>query len=273
MQQAGGATQRQHKLEVSGPQDAAEVEADRAADAMVAGQRAEVTGGPTIAARDKDPNAAAPAGDAAKDADAQGGFKPAKVVVNITEGPGGAIEYDAKTYLDLYKQVAAREASGLEAGSCECGAVDKNYNPDPTGQFITATFTAVITTSLPTWKQYATGSDIDRANFDKWAASVRVHEARHAKVFLDGYAKLRTEVKGPTADDCEAQFTKVDTQVAADHVKFDADKSQQPASLPPPGGVIKVPSSGVPAPGAQPKASDDGAGDAPAGDVPATDGP
>ena len=41
-QQAGGSARRQHKLEVSAPGDHAEVEADRAADAMVAGAPAVV---------------------------------------------------------------------------------------------------------------------------------------------------------------------------------------------------------------------------------------
>ncbi len=45
VQQAGGAPHRQHKLEVSTPGDAAEHEADRAADAMVRGLAAEVSGG------------------------------------------------------------------------------------------------------------------------------------------------------------------------------------------------------------------------------------
>lgn len=43
-QQSGGAQRRQHKLEVSAPQDAAEHEADRAADAMVRGEAASVSG-------------------------------------------------------------------------------------------------------------------------------------------------------------------------------------------------------------------------------------
>jgi hypothetical protein len=45
VQQSGGAQRMQAKLEVSTPGDAAEVEADRAADAMVSGQQALVTGG------------------------------------------------------------------------------------------------------------------------------------------------------------------------------------------------------------------------------------
>ena len=44
VQQAGAAPHRQHQLEVSTPGDAAEVEADRAADAMVAGAPASVGG-------------------------------------------------------------------------------------------------------------------------------------------------------------------------------------------------------------------------------------
>jgi hypothetical protein len=44
VQQQGGTPTRQNKLEVSAPQDAAEHEADRAADAMVSGASASVTG-------------------------------------------------------------------------------------------------------------------------------------------------------------------------------------------------------------------------------------
>lgn len=246
VQQAGGATQRQHKLEVSSPQDAAEREADRAADAMVAGQRAEVTGGPTLAARANDPAATAAGGEQADPQQSQGNGKPAQVIYDIKEGTTGAIEYDAATYLDLYKQVMAREDGGLEAGSCEISTIDQAYDPDATGTFIIATFTATITTKLPTWKQYANASTEEKGKFDAWLASVKTHEAQHAKIYTDGYAKLKTEVKGPTAADCEAQFKVVDKQVDKDQKAFDADKSKQPAKLAAPGGITKVPSAGVP---------------------------
>jgi Domain of unknown function (DUF4157) len=49
VQQQGGSPSRQNKLEVSGPQDAAEHEADRAADAMVSGGQALVTGATGVA--------------------------------------------------------------------------------------------------------------------------------------------------------------------------------------------------------------------------------
>ncbi len=52
VQQAGGGGQRQHKLEVSTPGDASEVEADRAADAMVRGARAALGTGGALLARD-----------------------------------------------------------------------------------------------------------------------------------------------------------------------------------------------------------------------------
>ena len=51
VQQAGGAQRRQHKLEVSTPHDALEVEADRAADAMVSGAPAHIAGAPVDLAR------------------------------------------------------------------------------------------------------------------------------------------------------------------------------------------------------------------------------
>jgi hypothetical protein len=49
VQQRGGAPTRQHKLEVSSPGDASEVEADRAAARMVLGESAEVGGGGGVA--------------------------------------------------------------------------------------------------------------------------------------------------------------------------------------------------------------------------------
>ncbi|HVV87962.1 MAG TPA: DUF922 domain-containing protein, partial [Kofleriaceae bacterium] len=254
VQQSGGRAARQHKLEVSTPADAAEAEADRAADAMVAGRPAQVSGGPTLAARTPAPAADPAVAGGEQAAPENGGGKPAKVVYNIKEGPAGSIDYDAPTYLDLYKQVAAREAAGQEAGSCEMSTVDQKYDPDAaTGTFIIATFTATITTKLPKWKQYGAASDDEKKRFDAWLASVKTHEATHAKIFVDGYAKLKTSVKGPTADDCAAQFKTVDEQVDKDQKAFDADKSKQPAPLAAPGGVTKVPSSGVPAP-AQPPA-------------------
>jgi hypothetical protein len=245
VQQRSGGAGPQRKATVSEPGDAAEVEADRAADAMVAGQRAEVSGGPTLAARANDPAAAGAAGGEQADAQQAKG-KPAKVVNNIKEGKPGTIEYDAPTYFDLYTQAKAREDGGLEAGSCEISTIDQQYLPDPTGAFIVATFTATITTKLPSWKQYASASAEEKRKFDAWLASVKVHEARHAKIYTDGYAALKTEVVGPSAAECETQFKKVDTQVDKDQKAFDADKSKQPAPLAAPGGITKVPSSGVP---------------------------
>jgi hypothetical protein len=55
VQQAGVAARRQNKLEVSSPQDSAEREADRAADAMVSGAPTTVSTAPASLARDDDP--------------------------------------------------------------------------------------------------------------------------------------------------------------------------------------------------------------------------
>ena len=54
VQQAGSAPTRQHKLEVSTPGDGAEVEADRAAEAMVAGTRFAVSSAPASVQRQPD---------------------------------------------------------------------------------------------------------------------------------------------------------------------------------------------------------------------------
>lgn len=63
VQQAGGTPHRQHKLAVSGPTDGAELEADRAADAMVRGAPAQVTSATGLARqrkRDDDDGAEVP---------------------------------------------------------------------------------------------------------------------------------------------------------------------------------------------------------------------
>jgi hypothetical protein len=67
VQQRGGSPVRRHKLEVSSPGDAVEVEADRAADAMVRGEPARVAGAPGGVARIKDLAEAADRGEAAMD--------------------------------------------------------------------------------------------------------------------------------------------------------------------------------------------------------------
>jgi Domain of unknown function (DUF4157) len=54
VQQQGGSSTRQNKLEVSGPQDAAEHEADHAADAMVSGGQASISRATPNVARDVD---------------------------------------------------------------------------------------------------------------------------------------------------------------------------------------------------------------------------
>jgi hypothetical protein len=265
--QQADAPAHQNKLEVSTPGDALEVEADRAADAMVAGAPAQVSGGTAIAARSPAENqsqaaadtssqgatpANSPTGDpgsppnAANDSasgnagkgDAQSSQK-VKVVVNVTPKAGPPISFDAPTYLELYKQVSARADADGEAGSCTCEvAADYKTTDD---KVTDATYTATITTSLPQWNQLAQQSPEDQAKFKTWLASVTAHEAQHAKLYTDGYNKLKSSVIGPKENDCETQYKSVDDDVKKAQKAFDADKSKQPAPLPPPGGVTKVP--------------------------------
>jgi hypothetical protein len=65
VQQRGGAPARQHKLAVSAPGDAAEVEADRAAEAMVVGAPAQISGAAPSLARKLDTDDAAGSGEKA----------------------------------------------------------------------------------------------------------------------------------------------------------------------------------------------------------------
>ena len=75
VQQSGGAQRRQHKLEVSTPHDAAEHEADRAADAMVRGEAATVSGASGVARKIETRSDIERAGDSgAADPMSQGGL-------------------------------------------------------------------------------------------------------------------------------------------------------------------------------------------------------
>jgi hypothetical protein len=256
VQQSGGAPDHQNKLEVSTPGDALEVEADRAADAMIAGQPAAVSGGPAVTARSpgdpagqtqptsptgdpgNPPNAAndSAGGNSGGKADQQSSQK-VKVTVTFNPKKGSPISFDAPTYLDLYKAVAARADAKQEAGSCEAAPqTDYKTNDD---KVTDATFTIDITTSLPEWKQLAQASPDEQAKFKAWVASVAAHEAKHAKLFTDGYNKLKTTVIGPKETDCDTQFKSVADDVKKAQDAFDA--KEQPDPLPAPGGVTKVP--------------------------------
>ena len=117
VQQAGGATAgRQHKLEVSTPADALELEADRAADAMVSGRPAAVTGGGSSVARtimrDKDGGdgqAQANAGDG-KGGDGQPGVWSDADKVKFEEEKKSTL---AKIEAELAKMKAIKESAVL----------------------------------------------------------------------------------------------------------------------------------------------------------------
>ncbi|HTJ46334.1 MAG TPA: DUF4157 domain-containing protein [Kofleriaceae bacterium] len=223
VQQAGGV---HAKLEVSSPGDALEAEADRAADAMVAGVAAHVSGGPAIAART--PDAQPQAGTPGK----------VKVVVNITPAAGDPIEFDAKDYDELYQQVQARAQTDKEAGRCERGeiGVDDVTNGDAV---VTITYNIPIKTSLPKWTNLAKQPAGDQKKFNDWVASVAAHEKQHFDLFKTGYETLKTSVIGPTRADCDKQFDEVEKAVKKSQDDF--DNKSQPAPLPAPGGMIKVP--------------------------------
>lgn len=254
VQQAGGAPQVHPKLAVTNQGDAVEVEADRAADAMVAGQPAAVSSAPIRAARAVDPEAPTaladpPAADAVR--------APGKIVVTVNiKETAGKMEYDAADYLTLYKQVSDRAATGKCAGMCDCGLPDCGTKEIEKNK---VTITVAIETTVPTWKQRASAPKEHQAKFDAWAASVKVHEDTHLKMYRDGFNQMKTLLVGPTDTQVFAQFDKQWEAMNDEQTKFDADKSKQPAALDIPGGMEKIPAN---PPAASPKATSDDGGSA-----------
>jgi hypothetical protein len=115
VQQSGGAATTQYKLAVSYPGDAAEVEADRAADAMVSGQVASVRGATAVVQRSADTHTAhlQGAGDAAYAGQmkAQVAFDQTSVSVDI--GRADAMLKDIDANLPVIK-AAVKQSPTLE---------------------------------------------------------------------------------------------------------------------------------------------------------------
>lgn len=124
VQQAGGAATRQYKLEVSTPGEAAEVEADRAADAMVTGAPATIRGTAPQIAREPAAGAAPDAATAGKpgaapvwvEFDTKGNWNAAQVLANLTRQAAvpddlrAAIQVDPKATASYF--VALRDRVG-----------------------------------------------------------------------------------------------------------------------------------------------------------------
>jgi predicted secreted Zn-dependent protease len=272
-QQAAGGTHVHTKLEVSQAGDAIETEADAAADAMIAGHKAMVSAAPVAAART--PDGAQPAGPATggQDAEPQGDGAPTKVTVKVTVNPksSAVMEFDAPDYNDLYQQVSKRATTNKCAGFCECGTAQCNYviwtSADNTKKLAKELSIEVdITTSSPTWKQIATQPKADQDKFNAWAKSVAAHEKLHYDTYKKGFDGMKTAITGPTEADCDGQYKTA--RDAIEPLQDAIDANQQPAPLAAPGGMIKVPSSGVPAPAKPKSTSEDGGAAAPASDPP-----
>ena len=102
-----------------------------------------------------------------------------------------------------------------------------------------------ITTSSPTWKQIASQPQADQDKFNAWAKSVAAHEKLHYDTYKTGFEGMKTGSTGPTESECDTQYEAL--RNAIEPLQDTIDKTQQPAPLAAPGGMIKVPSSGVPA--------------------------
>ncbi len=95
VQQRGGAPMRQHKLEVSAPGDAAEVEADRAAAAMVAGEQTTLARAASLLHRDRSDEEDGDPEDAADKAWAEDVRTDIREIVDQTTGAKSLVNGDA----------------------------------------------------------------------------------------------------------------------------------------------------------------------------------
>jgi len=174
-------------------------------------------------------------------ADAQSVKVTTKVTLNISEEAGKPIKFDAANYAQLYQQVQARANTGAEAGSVTRSFDERFYDVDEFGNVGRVVYTIVLTTSLPLWTNLAKQPQKDQDKFNKWRASVVIHEQRHVDIYNTEFAKLKTDVTGPKEAEVTAQSKKIDDHADDEQEKFDLDKSTQPAGLPVPGGMTKVP--------------------------------
>lgn len=243
----------QGKLEVSAPGDRHEVEADRFADAFVAGDprwvglgrigRGSLSG--EVVARDPEGGAAAPAADGpaapADGAQAQNGGakKKPKVTVQIS-GPtaGPPISFSAANYRELYRQVSERADGGEPAGTHSIELKDEATQTDlDTGDVVTVDYKLALATAIPAWPAKSSQPQPDQQKFDSWRASVDQHEKAHEAAYRREYEKLKTEVVGPKESDVQGQYAKVES--AAEKAQDVVDQNQ-PAPLAAPGGTEKV---------------------------------
>jgi Domain of unknown function (DUF4157) len=131
VQQQGGSSTRQNKLEVSGPQDAAEHEADRAADAMVSGAQATISGFSGVhrrIMRDADPNPGGGGGGGGGDDHKDPVFEP-KMSFDL-----GEIKLPSKElkYVTLAQSIKAKGSVELAKPDGKGGAATAGMTAGPT---------------------------------------------------------------------------------------------------------------------------------------------
>jgi hypothetical protein len=176
-----------------------------------------------------------------------------KVIVKLPESSGAPITFNAPTYRELYNQVSARASQRLEAGSVttQLSTDYKTMNDNVTE----ATFSAPLSTSLPSWPQKGQQPAADQAKFNEWFSSVETHEQGHRDIYKREYNKLKAAVVGPKTSDCDTQRDGVDAGCDAAQTAYDA--KNQPAPLAVPGGIEHVPRNSTGSDDAVPAATGD----------------
>lgn len=157
------------------------------------------------------------------------------VTVAFPETAAPPLTFSAKDYRELYQQVAAR--AGQEAGSVTKSMSSDTQRKDD-GTVVSASFTIGLATMLPEWTEKASQPKDDQDKFNAWRQSVSTHETGHRDIYKKEYAKLKTQVVGPTKEDVSNQADAV--SAVADQAQNAYDASNQPAALAIPGGMEKV---------------------------------
>ena len=272
VQQRGGSPTRQHKLEVSSPNDAAEIEADHAADAMVMDAPAVLDSSGSQLAREKDEGTSAgPTTQGTNPTDPNVPFamvapveevpahahptaNPVKVTVTL-KGPhaptsiegkaqAAALRFNSPDYASLYSEISGRSSAGKEAGferpNLSGAFRTERDNASSPEVVVGADYTMNLEIALPEWTTKAKQPNDDQQKFDRWRVGVERHERAHASQDQNGLTRrLKEAIRGPSIEEAQAQQDAVIGKVK--EFQDAIDSVAQPPPLEAPSGTIKVP--------------------------------
>ncbi len=219
VQQSPTAPQRQHKLEVSAPQDAAEHEADRAADAMTAGRAAQVGLGAHVqrmVARDAD--------DDMKASGARGEAHHDVRVDVLNAHTTIADENEAKAAIakiDEAEKLVARHPTTIYKKDGTMGPMKGMLTENAAGRFAIEQYLATVSESGNFQSQYAASYANTRADYGKFGGVFAAFTAAGGTL-KDGASKDKMAAMGNNVEFSRARtkFEGVRDQLENDRHKI-----------------------------------------------------